>query len=223
MEKVKEVLEDIISNSENPIQTINEIKEILFQLSPEKENPVDRVLWVPIEKVRANNYNPNTVAPHEMHLLYTSIREDGYTQPVVVYHDAKEDKFIIVDGFHRNLIVRKYRDIYERNHGLLPIVVIDKAISDRMASTVRHNRARGAHSLNGMTNIIYQMMKDGKSEYEICSKLGIEPREFVKLKYITGFAKIFKGYEYEKAIERTVKLENVETGDNSEEGENVNE
>lgn len=201
MNEIKQRLKELVENSQNPVQTINEIKEVLFELSPEKENPVDRVIWVPIEKVRANNYNPNTVAPQEMHLLYTSIREDGYTQPVVCYYDESEEKYIIVDGFHRNLIVRKYKDIYDRNHGLLPIVVIDKEISDRMASTVRHNRARGAHSLDGMTNIIYQMMKDGKSEYEICTKLGIEPREFVKLKYITGFAKMFKNYEYEKAIE----------------------
>lgn len=199
------MLEDDIrreyEQAEDKIGFLNKLRMLLYELSLEKSNPVDCVQWIPIEKVKANNYNPNAVAKQEMDLLYTSVREDGYTQPVVTYYDKVQDKYIIVDGFHRNLIIRHYKDIYERCHGRLPVVVIDKDITDRMASTVRHNRARGKHSLDGMVNIIYNMIKEGKSEYEICQKLGIEPRELVKLKYITGFAKMFKNYEYEKAIE----------------------
>lgn len=203
------MLEDEIrreyEQAEDKIGFMNKLRKFLFELSPENQNPVDCVQWIPIEKVKANNYNPNSVATQEMNLLYTSVREDGYTQPVVAYYDKEQDCYVIVDGFHRNLIVRRYKDIYERCHGMLPVVVINKDISDRMASTVRHNRARGKHSLDGMVNIIYNMIKEGKSEYEICNKLGMEPRELVRLKYITGFAKMFKNYEYEKAIECVAK------------------
>lgn len=195
----------MFDKSSDKIGFINSVKEILFSLSPEKVNPVDRVLWVPMDKVKANNYNPNAVAKQEMSLLYTSIREDGYTQPIVTIWSEQEQKYIIVDGFHRNLIARMYADIAKRNSCRLPIVVIDKDINDRMASTVRHNRARGKHSVDGMTNIIYNMIKNGESDAVICKKLGMEPLELVKLKHITGFAKMFKNYNYSKAIDKIVK------------------
>lgn len=187
---------------------LNEIKEFLFTLSPENCNPVDRVIWVQKEKVVANDYNPNHVAPKELSLLYTSIKEDGYTQPIVTVYDKDQDMYVIIDGFHRNLVLRKYADIEKKNNGYLPIVVLEKNINQRMASTVRHNRARGSHSVDGMANIIYSMMKEGLPESEICSKLGLEEREFTKLKYITGFAKIFKNYNYSKSIEKVVDIYN---------------
>lgn len=201
MDEIKALLQQEFEKAADKVAFINEVKGVLFELSPNRANPVDFVQWVPIEKVQANNYNPNAVAKQEMNLLYTSIREDGYTQPVVCFRDEEKDKYIIVDGFHRNMIVRMYRDIYERCGGRLPVVVISKNLADRMASTVRHNRARGKHSLDGMTNIIYKMIKEGNSDMEICNKLGMEELELVKLKHITGFAKIFKNYEYSKAIE----------------------
>lgn len=181
----------------------------MFELSPESLNPVDRVIWVPKEQVVANNYNPNSVAEREMQLLHTSVKEDGYTQPIVTFWDEKLQKYVIVDGFHRNLILRKYKDIHDRCYGHLPIVVIDKDINQRMASTVRHNRARGSHSVDGMVNIVFNMMQKGCSEKEICEKLGMEQREFVKLKYITGFAKLFKNYEYSKAIDKITDVHSV--------------
>lgn len=185
---------------------LNDIRTALYELSPENSNPVDRVLWVKQDMVLANDYNPNSVASKEMKLLYTSIREDGYTMPIVTIWDESIHKYVIVDGFHRNLILRKYDDINERCSGCLPIVVIDKDIDQRMASTVRHNRARGTHSVDGMVNIVFSMMKDGKSEREICENIGLEQKEFVKLKYITGFAKIFKNYDYSKSIDRIVNV-----------------
>ena len=206
MEKLKQLIAQKIQESSDPFATLNELKEIIFSLSPENVNPVDRVLWVPKEMVVANNYNPNSVAQKEMRLLYTSVREDGYTQPIVTIWDEALQKYVIVDGFHRNLILRRYKDIDERCSGRLPIVVIDKDINQRMASTVRHNRARGSHSVDGMTNILYSMMQKGMSERAICEELGMEQREFVKLKYITGFAKIFKNYEYSKAADVTIDI-----------------
>lgn len=202
--KSKDVIKSEFDAAEDKIAFLNEIRDFLFSISPEKANPVDRVIWVDKDKVVANNYNPNHVAAKEMQLLYTSVKEDGYTQPIVAIWDESIKKYVIVDGFHRNLVIRRYSDIDARCHGKLPLVVIDKNIDQRMASTVRHNRARGSHSVDGMINIVFSMMRDGVPEKEICDKLGMETREFIKLKYITGFAKMFKNYEYSKAVEKIV-------------------
>lgn len=163
-------------------------------------NPVEKLRVVPIEKVFANDYNPNSVAKHEIWLLYTSIKEDGYTQPVVTIYDEENDKYIIVDWFHRYSVMKTYKDIYEKNHWMLPIVVIDKKLSDRMASTVRHNRARGTHSIDWMSNIVFKMLEEGETDESICNKLWLEPDELLKLKHITGFSKLFKDAEYSKSF-----------------------
>ncbi|MBF0102210.1 MAG: ParB-like nuclease domain-containing protein [Desulfobacterales bacterium] len=165
------------------------------------KEPIDQVMRVPLDKVRANDYNPNSVAPAEMKLLYTSILHDGYTQPVVTIYDKNLDKYIIVDGFHRYFVMKTYQDIYDRNQGLLPIVVIDKDINDRMASTVRHNRARGEHSIRGMSAMVFKMLENGWSDADICNELGMEAEELLKLKHITGFSKLFKDTEYKKSWE----------------------
>ena len=200
----KSILKEELDKAQDKFEFLNEVKDYIYSLSPQKVNPVDRVIWVPKDMVIANNYNPNSVAEKELKLLYTSVNEDGYTQPIVTIWDENLGKYVIVDGFHRNLILRKYKDIEERCYGRLPIVVIDKNIDQRMASTVRHNRARGSHSVDGMVNIVFNMMRNGCSEREICDKLGMEQREFVKLKYITGFAKIFKNYDYSKCVEKVI-------------------
>ena len=113
----------------------------------QKDHPINEVLWVPHEKVVPNDYNPNSVATNEMLLLHTSIMADGYTQPIVTVRDEENDRYIVVDGFHRTLCGKTYKDIQETTEGCLPIVVIKSNINDRMASTVRHNRARGKHSV----------------------------------------------------------------------------
>lgn len=164
-------------------------------------NPVANVLWVPMEKVEANSYNPNAVAKQEMKLLYISIREDGYTQPVVTVYDSERDVYVIVDGFHRYSVMRFNRDIYDMNGGLLPVVVLRKGLKDRMASTVRHNRARGKHSIAGMSNLVFQMLDEGATDAEVCNKLGMEPEELVRLKHITGFSKLFRSVKYRMSWE----------------------
>jgi ParB-like chromosome segregation protein Spo0J len=161
-----------------------------------KANPVATVQWVPIEDVEPNDYNPNAVAKKEMELLYISIKNDGYTQPVVTVWDPEKEKYIIVDGFHRYFVCKSCKDIYERNHGLLPVVVLDKPISDRMASTVRHNRARGVHQIDGMSNIVFNMLVEGMSEAQICNELGLSTDELVKLKFVTGYAKLYAQGEF---------------------------
>ena len=166
-----------------------------------KDNPVYNVQWVPLEKVEANNYNPNSVAKNEMRLLYLSILHDGYTQPVVTMYDKENDKYVIVDGFHRHLIMKTYKDIRDLNEGLLPVVVIDKDVNDSMASTIRHNRARGKHAIGGMANIVYNMLDNGWEDSDICMQIGMEPDELLRLKHITGFSKLFENVEYQKAWE----------------------
>lgn len=179
-----------------------ELREFLHaELSPVKSQPIDFVRWVPIEKVTPNDYNPNSVANVEMGLLYTSIKHDGYTQPIVTIYDSKIDQYVIVDGFHRYFTCKNNPDILERNCGMLPIVVIEKDINDRMASTVRHNRARGKHSINGMSNMVFKMLENGWSDEGICNELGMEPEEIIRLKHITGFSKLFENVEYKKAWE----------------------
>ncbi|MCP4261532.1 MAG: ParB-like nuclease domain-containing protein [Planctomycetes bacterium] len=165
------------------------------------DHPINSVQWVPIDKVSPNDYNPNSVASTEMRLLYTSIEHDGYTQPIVTIYDKDQDKFIIVDGFHRYYVMKTNKDIYDSTGGKLPIVVIDKAINDRMASTIRHNRARGKHAITGMSSMVFSLLDNGWGDAEICNELGMEPEEILRLKHITGFSKLFKDAEYKKAWE----------------------
>ena len=162
-------------------------------------SPAYGVRAVPFDKIVPNTYNPNTVAPPEMRLLYDSIREDGYTMPIVCYHDRESDTYIIVDGFHRWRIMRDYPDIYEREKGMLPVSVIDKPISGRMASTVRHNRARGTHSVDLMSNIIKELHEVGRSDAWISRHLGMDRDEILRLKQITGLAALFRDTDFGKA------------------------
>jgi len=167
---------------------------------PISSQPINNVRWIPIEKVHANDYNPNSVATPEMKLLYISVKKDGYTQPVVTIYDEKKDRYVIVDGFHRYSIMKRYKDIYDECEGKLPCVVLEgKTMNDLMASTVRHNRARGKHSVNGMSNIVMEMLMAGASDYEVCNELGLEAEELVRLKYITGYAKLYENNDYNKA------------------------
>ena len=209
MSNLKEQIKQAFDEAPDKIVFLNELRQYISTLSPENVKPVDCVIWVPKEQVVANNYNPNHVADKEMRLLHTSVKEDGYTMPIVTSWDENLKKYVIIDGFHRNLVIRKFEDINERCKGYLPIVVLEKNIDERMAATVRHNRARGTHSVDGHVNIVFNMLKDGKSEREICEALGFEQKEFVKLKYITGFAKIFKNYKYSAAVEKVVDEKRV--------------
>ena len=201
VETIETYIEKDISDltEEHKILYVEKLKEKLNNITNLKTQPVNHIRWVDIEKVQANDYNPNSVAKVEMGLLYTSIKHDGYTQPVVTIYDKEIDKYIIVDGFHRYFVCKSNKDILERNHGKLPIVVIDKDINDRMASTVRHNRARGKHSVNGMSHMVFAMLDNGWKDEDICNHLGMEADELLRLKHITGFSKLFEDAEYSKA------------------------
>lgn len=160
------------------------------------KSPVYGVRAVPIEKIQPNDYNPNSVAPPELRLLYDSIKEDGYTMPVVCYYDKESDKYVLVDGFHRYRIMLDYPDIYEREGGMLPVSVIDKPIDCRMASTIRHNRARGSHDVDLMSNILRDLHELGRSDAWISKHLGMDRDEILRLKQITGLTSLFKDVKF---------------------------
>lgn len=162
-------------------------------------SPVYNVKAVPVEKIRANAYNPNSVAPPEMALLEKSIWEDGYTMPVVCYYLPEDDIYEIVDGYHRFCILQTSKRIYQREKGMLPVVVIDKDISNRMASTIRHNRARGTHSIELMVNIVAELVDAGMSDAWIAKNIGMDADEILRLKQISGLAALFKRREFTKA------------------------
>jgi len=181
-------------------------------------SPVYSVIAVPINRVQANDYNPNAVAPPEMELLETSIWEDGFTQPIVTYFDAEADVYIVVDGFHRFLVLRDSERIRERERGMLPIVVIDKDISDRMASTIRHNRARGTHNIELMSSIVSELVEMGKGDRWICKHIGMSLDELLRLKQITGVAALFANRDFSASWDSDYDGPELELEDEDNEG-----
>ena len=163
------------------------------------QSPVYNVIAVPIEKIVPNTYNPNAVAPPEMKLLYDSIKEDGYTMPIVCYYVKEKDIYVIVDGFHRYRVMLDYPDIRERENGMLPVSVINKSLDNRMASTIRHNRARGSHDVDLMSNIVKELHELGRSDAWISKHLGMDKDEILRLKQITGLAALFKDVKFGQA------------------------
>ena len=182
------------------IEKINELRRELKKISPFNHEPVDCVQWVKQDLVKANDYNPNSVAPPEMELLHTSIKEDGYTQPIVVY--AHDGIYEVVDGFHRNRVGKECEDIRERVKGYLPVVVINEDVSDknqRIASTIRHNRARGKHQVQAMANIVLDLRRRNWSNEKIAKKLGMDADEVLRISQVTGLAELFKDREFSQA------------------------
>jgi len=210
MDLIKEIKKEIKNlTEEETMKYLSDLQKELHELSPHNSSPIDNVQWVDIDLVQANDYNPNSVANKEMQLLYKSISHDGYTQPIVTIYDERIKKYVIVDGFHRYSVCLQNKDIRDITKNKLPIVVIEKDINDRMASTVRHNRARGKHSVDGMANMVFSMLDNGWADEAICNNLGMEAEELLRLKHVTGFSKLFKDIEYQKAwkTKRQIQLE----------------
>lgn len=187
---------------EERIEAINTVKVMLHLVSPLKDEPVDCVLWVRNEAVEANDYNPNSVAPPEMELLKVSILEDGYTQPIVTF--LNEDRREVVDGFHRNRVGKEIKEVRTRLLGYLPVVTINDGRTDkgdRMAATIRHNRARGKHKISAMSDIVLELRKRNWSDEKIGKNLGMEPDEVLRLAQVSGLAELFKDAEFSQAWE----------------------
>lgn len=182
------------------IDVINEIRLALREHSPMRREPVDCVLWVRADDLRANDYNPNTVAPPEMRLLQLSIMQDGYTQPIVAW--PVEEGYEVVDGFHRNRVGREVGAVTKRVRGRLPISVINSdrtAKEDRVAATIRHNRARGVHQVDAMSEIVLDLARRNRSDEWIARELGMEPDEVLRLKQVTAMAELFADAEFSEA------------------------
>lgn len=199
-EALAAALQDYVSAAENDSEAIDRCNAVAVQmgeLNPVR-GPVKAVLWVPIENVSPNDYNPNSVATRELQLLHLSISKDGYTQPVVTATD--DEGYVIVDGFHRYFTCKNNDDIRADTHDRLPVVVMSDGIGDRMEATVRHNRARGRHSVDGMANMVFELLGEGYSEEEVMNRLGMEASEVARLKHTTGFSKLLEDHEYSRAL-----------------------
>jgi ParB-like chromosome segregation protein Spo0J len=198
------ILDEVQKLAELPIaeriEAINEIKRALHKVSPFASEPVDCVLWVRNDRIQANDYNPNSVAPPEMELLKVSILEDGYTQPIVTF--KTEGRNEVVDGFHRNRVGKESKEVAERVHGYLPVVEINEGRTDkgdRIAATIRHNRARGKHRVESMSDIVVELKRRNWSDDKISRELGMDPDEVLRLCQITGLAEMFKDQDFSKS------------------------
>lgn len=204
IEEAKKLFEGLASlDEEARIDTINEIRKALRQYSPMQREPVDCVLWVKAEHLQANDYNPNSVAPPEMRLLQLSIMQDGYTQPIVAW-PAGENAYEVVDGFHRNRCGKEVGAIKKRVRGRLPIAIINAertSKEDRIAATIRHNRARGKHAVDAMSDIVLDLSRRNWNDEKIAKELGMEADEVLRLKQITGLAELFADNEFSEAWE----------------------
>lgn len=204
--KCSEALSQLSSLSvDEQIELINRLKLLLHSVSPMKKEPVDCVLWVKNDTVYANSYNPNKVANPEMKLLEHSILQDGYTQPIVTF--LEQDGREVVDGFHRNKIGKECSAITTRIHGYLPVVTINQGRTDkedRMASTIRHNRARGKHQIDAMSDIVVELKKRNWSDEKIAKELGMDADEVLRLAQISGLAEMFKDQEFSTAWEADI-------------------
>lgn len=186
---------------EDRVREVNAIRRTVHQMSPMRHHPVDLIEWVPGDTVEANDYNPNSVAPPEMELLHVSIQADGYTQPIVT-HAGEDAGRVVVDGFHRNRVGKEYEDVAATLHGFLPVVQIrDDATGrdNRMASTIRHNRARGKHSVVGMTDIVLELKRRGWTDNKVSKELGMDPDEVLRLTQIGGLADAFADRDFSMA------------------------
>lgn len=203
----KELVENLVAEIqalplEKKIEAINYVREEIHSISPFAQEPVDCVRWVRGDYVEANDYNPNSVAPPEMELLQLSILSDGYTQPIVAWD--REDHFEVIDGFHRNRVGKECEDVKERIHGYLPLAVINgerEEKNDRVASTIRHNRARGKHAINAMSDIVIDLKRRNWSDKKIGKELGMDPDEVLRLSQISGLAEMFSDQAFSEAWE----------------------
>lgn len=193
------------------VTALNAVREVLSQHSPFADEPVDFVRWVPSDTVQANDYNPNSVAPPEMELLRHSIMSDGYTQPIVT--NDEDGTRIVIDGFHRNRVGRECDDVRERVHGYLPVVQIKDdrtGRSDRIAATIRHNRARGKHQVHAMSDIVLELKRRNWSDEKIGRELGMDPDEVLRLAQITGLAEAFADRDFSQAWEAVLDVDDSE-------------
>jgi ParB-like chromosome segregation protein Spo0J len=215
MKELKAIIDQIKDlSTDEKIVAINEIKQELHKISPFSYEPVDCVLWVKNTEIVANDYNPNAVAPPEMELLRHSIAKDGYTQPIVTW--KTEQAHEVIDGFHRNRVGKECEDVAARVLGYLPVVVVNDEITDRgdrISSTIRHNRARGKHKIEAMSDIVVELKRRNWSDAKIAKELGMDQDEVLRLCQITGLAEMFKDKDFSMAWEADILTDDDFEGD----------
>lgn len=209
--RIEKLLENSLPNLDEPalVATLNAVRHVIHKYSPFSAEPVDCVTWIPADAVMANDYNPNAVAPPEMKLLERSISEDGYTQPIVAWeHDGQ---FEVVDGFHRTRVGKESEMVCTRLRGYLPLTLINSSRTkrgDRIAATIRHNRARGKHQISAMSDIVTELKRRNWTDRRIGQELGMDPDEILRLCQISGLTEMFMDTEFSQswdldAIEET--------------------
>lgn len=211
--KAIELLKELVSDlpETEKIECLNEIKRQMHSISPFQDEPVDCVVWVKSESLHANDYNPNSVATPEMELLAHSIAEDGYTQPIVAWNT--DESYEVVDGFHRNRVGKENEAVNRRVKGYLPITIIKESRTDRgdrIAATIRHNRARGKHAITSMSDIVVELKRRNWSDKKIGKELGMDPDEVLRLSQISGLAEMFSDVDFSEAWETENGVDEVQ-------------
>lgn len=212
LSKIKAHLKSL--SFEDKVEAINELREVIHKESPFSNEPVDFVKWVKNDNVVANDYNPNKVAPPEMELLEVSIMNDGYTQPIVTWNNPSKGKTEVIDGFHRNRVGKESKIVNKRVKGYLPVVDIRKEQSgknDRIASTIRHNRARGKHQVNAMSEIVIELKNRNWSNKRVAKQLGMDEEEVLRLCQISGLEHLFTDKDFSNAWESSDYMESYES------------
>lgn len=203
LESARELRDQISALPEDEkVAVLNEVRWMFHEISPFREEPVDCVLWVEADTVIGNDYNPNVVAPPEMKLLKRSILEDGFTQPIVTWQENGHRE--VIDGFHRNRVGKENKEVRKRIKGYLPVTTVNERRTDRtdrIAATIRHNRARGKHVVEGMTKIVIELARRNWSDKRIAKELGMDPDEILRLKQISGLAEMFADQDFSEAWE----------------------
>lgn len=195
---------------DDQVSMLNKVRQRLHDRSPFNE-PVENIRWVKQSDVEGNDYNPNEVATPEMDLLHKSIKEDGYTQPVVTYQTG-DNEYEVVDGYHRTLIGKTREDIRERLNDHIPVTIIDKPLNERMSSTIRHNRARGTHQIRDMSNLVASLYEQGWDDEQICEELGMELDEVLRLKQVSGLKEVFSGHEFSQSWTEYEERDDADNG-----------
>lgn len=203
LENIKTLISEEVKDLglDSRVEVINELRSHIAEYSPFKNEPVDSVTWVKNDAVHANDYNPNVVAPPEMELLRLSISADGYTQPIVTMDEGNGTRQVI-DGFHRNRVGKECPDVQERVQGYLPVVTIQNdrtSRSDRIASTIRHNRARGKHRIDAMSEIVVELKKRNWSDARVAKELGMDTDEVLRLCQLTGLKELFNDDDFSRS------------------------
>jgi len=195
LDAVEQFFDD--ADEDEQVSLLNDLRQKLHDVSPFEE-PVENIRWVKQGDVEGNDYNPNEVASPEMDLLHKSIKEDGYTQPIVTY-EIEDGEYEVVDGYHRMLIGKTRDDVRERLNSHVPVTVIDKPKEERMSSTIRHNRARGTHQIRDMSTLVATLSEEDWSDERICEELGMEMDEVLRLKQVSGLKEIFSDHEFSQS------------------------